>query len=346
MGDELQLGFGGECRAADPGVCAFCPLLSPAPTAWPTACLPARALLSHLVVQVYWGTENVPLLPNKVPGNQTTYTFNGNYNSPYLHRAVLSGLPTDTTIYYKVGGSSSGYSGVMNFTSHPGYALDASGSRFFALSGDLGQTSNSADTLAHMAAAPLSKFTAFLFPGDLSYADSNETRWDTFAQLISPYAQSLPTMPLAGNHEYEYLSGGGQTFVAFETRYVQHLPQVYPGTPQASNELYYSFKVAGMHVINLCTYIDFTEGSAQVRQGREGARGGRGDGEGRRWAAPVTAPPLVCSPHPRLLPPPAPPPPLQYTWLEAELASVDRSLTPWLIVQFHAPWYNSNTAHQ
>lgn len=38
---------------------------------------------------------------------------------------------------------------------------------------------------------------------------------------------------------------------------------------------------------------------------------------------------------------------LQYQWLQEELAGrVDRSVTPWLIVIMHGPWYNSNTAHQ
>ncbi|KAF5767765.1 putative Acid phosphatase [Helianthus annuus] len=36
----------------------------------------------------------------------------------------------------------------------------------------------------------------------------------------------------------------------------------------------------------------------------------------------------------------------QYKWLMNDLAKVDRSLTPWLIVLLHAPWYNSNMAHQ
>ncbi|KAJ4819469.1 Purple acid phosphatase [Rhynchospora pubera] len=36
----------------------------------------------------------------------------------------------------------------------------------------------------------------------------------------------------------------------------------------------------------------------------------------------------------------------QYKWLVADLAKVDRSVTPWLILLFHAPWYNTNTAHQ
>jgi acid phosphatase type 7 len=36
----------------------------------------------------------------------------------------------------------------------------------------------------------------------------------------------------------------------------------------------------------------------------------------------------------------------QYAWLTAELAAIDRSVTPWVIAVLHAPWYNSNTAHQ
>lgn len=36
----------------------------------------------------------------------------------------------------------------------------------------------------------------------------------------------------------------------------------------------------------------------------------------------------------------------QYRWLQADLRKVDRRTTPWLIAVVHAPWYNSNEAHQ
>ncbi len=36
----------------------------------------------------------------------------------------------------------------------------------------------------------------------------------------------------------------------------------------------------------------------------------------------------------------------QTKWLAADLAAIDRKVTPWVFVQTHAPWYNSNTAHQ
>lgn len=37
---------------------------------------------------------------------------------------------------------------------------------------------------------------------------------------------------------------------------------------------------------------------------------------------------------------------VQYQWLHEELARVDRTVTPWLVVIMHGPWYNSNVAHQ
>ncbi|KAL7615509.1 hypothetical protein Lser_V15G01918 [Lactuca serriola] len=36
----------------------------------------------------------------------------------------------------------------------------------------------------------------------------------------------------------------------------------------------------------------------------------------------------------------------QIRWLESDLKKVDRRKTPWLVVIVHAPWYNSNYAHQ
>ncbi|KAH9680774.1 Purple acid phosphatase 15 [Citrus sinensis] len=35
----------------------------------------------------------------------------------------------------------------------------------------------------------------------------------------------------------------------------------------------------------------------------------------------------------------------QYKWLEEDLVNVDREVTPWLVVTWHAPWYNTYKAH-
>mmetsp|Transcript_29985 Transcript_29985/g.84598 ORF Transcript_29985/g.84598 Transcript_29985/m.84598 type:complete len:566 (+) Transcript_29985:117-1814(+) len=36
----------------------------------------------------------------------------------------------------------------------------------------------------------------------------------------------------------------------------------------------------------------------------------------------------------------------QRRWLEKDLVAVDRSVTPWLVVMWHVPWYNSNENHR
>lgn len=35
----------------------------------------------------------------------------------------------------------------------------------------------------------------------------------------------------------------------------------------------------------------------------------------------------------------------QYQWLQQDLAAFSRERTPWLIVNFHAPWYHNYIAH-
>lgn len=35
----------------------------------------------------------------------------------------------------------------------------------------------------------------------------------------------------------------------------------------------------------------------------------------------------------------------QYVWLTGFLPTIDRTITPWVIVLLHSPWYNSNTYH-
>lgn len=36
----------------------------------------------------------------------------------------------------------------------------------------------------------------------------------------------------------------------------------------------------------------------------------------------------------------------QYKWLQRDLSGIDRKKTPWVVVLLHAPWYNTNEAHQ
>ena len=133
-----------------------------------------------------------------------------------------------------------------------------------------------------------------ILPGDLSYADTNQPLWDSFGQLVEPLASSRPWMVTIGNHEMEKIPiVHSEPFTSYNARW--HMPFEQSGS---TSNLYYSFEVAGVHVIMMGSYTDFDTSSTQ------------------------------------------------YQWLEADLGKVDRSKTPWLVVIVHAPWYNSNTAHQ
>ena len=122
--------------------------------------------------------------------------------------------------------------------------------------GDLGQTEWTASTLKHV---DKSDYDVFLIPGDLSYADSQQPLWDSFGRLVEPYASKRPWMVTEGNHEIEifpiiYPKG----FEAYNTRWTM------PFQESGSNSnLYYSFDVAGAHIIMLGSYADFSVESQQ-----------------------------------------------------------------------------------
>lgn len=133
-----------------------------------------------------------------------------------------------------------------------------------------------------------------LLPGDLSYADFKQHLWDSFGRLVQPLASQRPWMVTEGNHEIEKIPVmHPEPFTAYNARW--RMPYEESGS---DSNLYYSFNVAGVHVIMLGSYTDFDPNSPQ------------------------------------------------YKWLQADLAKVDRGRTPWVVVLIHAPWYNSNKAHQ
>lgn len=129
-----------------------------------------------------------------------TYTFSGGYTSPYLYHVTLKGLTPGVKYFYTVGDATSGVSAVKSFVAHPGVGASVTnqdGSPFtMAIIGDLGQTSNSASTVAHVLAG---SSNMVMHVGDLSYADSEEPRWDSWGALVAPLAETLPYMTQVGN---------------------------------------------------------------------------------------------------------------------------------------------------
>lgn len=217
----------------------------------------------------------------KATGEHTKYQYFF-YSSGKIHNAVIGPLEPSTTYFYRCGGSGPEFS----FKTPPSNLPIE-----FVIVGDLGQTEWTASTLEHV---DRSNYDVFLLPGDLSYADSQQPLWDSFGRLVEPYASKRPWMVTEGNHEIEifpiiYPHG----FKAYNARW----PMPFKESGSTSN-LYYSFEVAGTHIIMLGSYTDFDAESDQ------------------------------------------------YKWLQNDLENIDRKRTPWVVALLHAPWYNTNEAHQ
>ncbi|KAB1223592.1 putative purple acid phosphatase 20 [Morella rubra] len=120
---------------------------------------------------------------------------------------------------------------------------------------DLGQTGWITSTLQHIAQ---SNYDMLLLPRDLSYADSNQPLWDSFGRVVESQASQRPWMVTQGNHEIETNSAHSEPFTAYSARW--RMPFEESGS---NSNLYYSFDVAGVHVIMLGSYTDFDSYSAQ-----------------------------------------------------------------------------------
>lgn len=252
-------------------------------------------------------------------GNSSSYTTktvpkNGNdfvmYTSPFIHHVHLTGLEPSAEYYYQIHGASE----VNSFVTPPAPGDDRL--LTMVMVGDLGQTEDSAATVQHLNEEK--QASVMLHAGDMSYADCDGSRWDSYFDMIQPLSKRLPWMVSAGNHEIEP-DGTGSIMTPYKQRYA--MPQVQPGvdrsrvfqspanrgydcTPSAFTgdfdfgNSFYSFDVGLVHVVVLNSYVHCTTESAQ------------------------------------------------YKWLQQDLAGVNKTITPWVIAMFHSPWYNSNHDHQ
>uniref|UniRef100_K3Y7X5 Purple acid phosphatase n=1 Tax=Setaria italica TaxID=4555 RepID=K3Y7X5_SETIT len=131
--------------------------------------------------------------PLSATGSTTTYSY-VLYHSGKIHDAVIGPLQPSTTYYYRC---SSNPSREFSFRTPP-----ATLPFKFVVVGDFGQTGWTASTLKHIAAAD---YDMLLLPGDLSYADYIQSRWDSYGRLVEPLASARPWMMTEGNHEIEKL---------------------------------------------------------------------------------------------------------------------------------------------
>ncbi|XP_072951489.1 purple acid phosphatase 18 [Typha angustifolia] len=178
-------------------------------------------------------------------GESTSYSYLL-YSSGKIHHVVIGPLEADTVYYYRCGGEG------------PEFHLKTPPSEFpitFAVVGDLGQTGWTTTTLDHIGQC---KYDVHLLPGDLAYADYQQHLWDSFGTLVQPLASARPWMVTEGNHEKERILFLKSGFDAYNARW--KMPFKESGS---TSNLYYSFEVAGVHIIMLGSYTEYDEYSDQ-----------------------------------------------------------------------------------
>lgn len=303
---------------------------------------------------VQYGTKPSQLDMTATSNDVVQYT-SFNVTSGYIHHVPIQGLKPSTTYFYLIDppANPDGAAGLRYFTTLPKVGKRVKNFQL-AVAADIGQTNDSLLTIDHLLQDEESQM--LILAGDTSYANCNPPEWDYWFNImqvgssrqgafgwsafnvaatpwlslhhllkpivpqtapshthIQPYAQQRPMMSLAGNHEIEWDSATADAFQGFRNRY--RMPQVRP------EEINCAFPP------NSCTpsvyFSCYDYGNAYYSFD----------------AATVHVVMLATYTYSNATSP-------QYAWIEQDLASVDRKVTPWVIVFMHAPFYNSNTAHQ
>mmetsp|Transcript_299 Transcript_299/g.698 ORF Transcript_299/g.698 Transcript_299/m.698 type:complete len:486 (-) Transcript_299:98-1555(-) len=207
---------------------------------------------------VQWGYTSGSLV-HEERGEYTCYTTVA-YDSGALHHATLGArggpLRPGSVVYYRVGDPEKDvWSEELQFKMAPEIGPKSLPYRL-GLIGDLGQTKHSVETLDHINA---NNPDSVMFVGDMSYADGYHPRWDTWGRMVSEHTSRLVWMYTEGNHEIEPAhSKDTPDFLAYLTRF--KMPYKHSGS---ESQLYYSYNVAGAHIIMLGSYAEYGEDSAQ-----------------------------------------------------------------------------------
>lgn len=309
---------------------------------------------------VQYGTSAGSLTQQVCSDKSVTYPT----SRTWFHSVTLDKLSPATTYYYKIVG---GNSKVDHFFS-PRLAGDKTPFAINAIIdlgvyGEDGYTikmdQSKRDTIPEIdpslnhttisrLADTVDDYEFIIHPGDLAYADdwivkpknafhgkdAFQAILEQFYNQLAPIAGRKPYMASPGNHEaacqeIPHLTwtcpAGQKNFTDFMTRFGNNMPTAFPSVSKnaqakvnankakelANPPFWFSFEYGMAHVVMIDTETDF----ADAPDGPDGSAG------------------LNSGPFGR--------PEQQLQFLEADLASVDRTVTPWVIVAGHRPWYTT-----
>ena len=252
-------------------------------------------------------------LEMKVLAQNEFYNFPPSYTSSYFHHVQLGHLLPSTRYFYQVGNSavndvkSQVWSKIFSFKTPPmntdylkrRETKDANSlsepTLNFVVVGDLGQTVVSQKTL-DMIESRKSRVSGIIIAGDLSYADCDQSRWESWFQMIQnkQVSQSIPIMVAPGNHEVEGRHMCGNNDVKEE--FISYRRRFYMPTAQFAEfrNTYYSFDVSGFaHFIVLCPYCAYDSQSNQYKWLMDDLKGI--DRTKTPWVLVITHEPFYCS---------------------------------------------------
>ena len=230
---------------------------------------------------------------------------NASYASPALFAATLSGLQVSRPVFYRVGADACGG---WSATLSASTAPDAGvAGAAFAIIGDLGQTVNSSTTLASILAR--SAAAPAPFAATLLIGDLSYANGEQ--ALWDSYGELVS--PLASAMPLQTLVGNHEWTLdtinasTGQADFRAYIARMHGNGGQDAHALYYSFEVGLVHFVMLQGYCPEMHSTITQPCLRSGGA--------------------------------------QVKWLEADLASVDRARTPFVVAAFHQPFVNSNLAH-
>ncbi|KAL2847568.1 Metallo-dependent phosphatase-like protein [Aspergillus pseudodeflectus] len=296
-------------------------------------------------------------------GMSTTYPSSRTYEN----RVILQDLIPGTTYYYKIVSTNSTVDHFLSprtpgdrtpFSFNAVIDLGVYGEDGFTIQGD----KTKKDTIPRINPAlnhttigrlanTVDDYEFIIHPGDFAYADdwflsldnlfdgenAYQAILENFYEQLAPIAGRKPYMASPGNHEaacqeIPHTTGlcpdGQKNFTDFMHRFGNTMPTAFPSLSTnttakilankarllAQPPFWYSFEYGMAHVVMINTETDF-EAAPSGQGGSAGLNGGPFGTQNQ-----------------------------QLEFLEADLASVDRQVTPWVIVAGHRPWYTAGLA--
>ena len=253
------------------------------------------------------------------------------YQSPFIHTAVMKGLAPGKTYEYILPGDEISHNS-RTFTSllGPGDKHSENKPLVLGVVGDTGQTEVTHAVFEHLMGTgddsndldsdsnEKQKIDLLLHVGDLSYADGYAPRWDSFGRLAEPLLSGTPMLITPGNHD---VTLNGLESIAFRTRY----PSPHRSSQSPSPD-WWSLDVGLAHVVGLSSYAP---GGARSEVLGEKDRTSDTYTDADMNSFGIDGPTANAMKN----------------WLLRDLQKINREKTPWVVVMFHVPWYNSNEGH-